>query len=66
MEYWKDGSLLTVMKNHSFTTLEKISICSQLVKGIWHIHKSRVIHADIALRNVLIRLRNHGDDSQVR
>jgi len=65
MEFWKDGSLQKVMKTHSFTTLEKISICNQLVKGVWHIHKSCVIHADIALRNVLIRLREHGEDSQV-
>ena len=52
MEYFKHGSLLTIMKSdkNKYTWNEKIEICRQISAGLLHIHRERIIHGDIALR----------------
>jgi serine/threonine protein kinase len=39
---------------------EKISILSNVAKALAHIHKSRIVHRDIAARNVLLQSSTRG------
>jgi len=56
MEYFEDGSLLEVLHRVSFTEKEQKLLCQQIAAGVLHLHKLGVIHADIACRNILVRL----------
>lgn len=54
MEYFEDGSLLDSLKKHKYSYSEKSHFCTELAKGLWHLHSLDVLHGDLALRNVLI------------
>jgi len=58
MELFKNGSLLDVCQDSDiFLSIgQKVHLCSQLTKGLCHLHKAGVVHADLGLRNCLIDL----------
>jgi serine/threonine protein kinase len=52
MEMYKDGDLLTAMKNGNinYNYVQKLDLVQQLSTAILHLHSENVIHCDIALR----------------
>lgn len=59
MDLYKNGSLLQSFQGEVpviFSFEEEIDICSQLCNGLHHLHREKVIHADLALRNTLVRI----------
>merc|ERR1719483_1856264 len=54
MDYYEHGSLHDVIKKEAFTMTEKTLFCLDLAKGLWHLHCEKVLHGDLALRNVLV------------
>jgi len=57
LEYFRDHSVLESFFNGvEFKMSQRYQICRQLSHGVLHLHRKGVIHADIALRNVLIDL----------
>jgi len=59
MEYFEDGSMLDYVKRQKLTNEEKLHVCLELSKGIWHLHLEKVLHGDLALRNVLFNRRSN-------
>ena len=45
-------------KKYNFTQLDKLNVLSKASAGLWHLHEQGFIHRDIALRNVLVDIRN--------
>jgi len=60
MEWVDNGSMLDVLqsKKFDFTLLDKMNILSKASAGLWHLHEQGFIHRDVALRNVLVDIRN--------
>jgi len=57
MEYFPDQSLLNILKGGKvFNFDQQIAICRQMSASILHLHRKKIVHADIALRNVLMDL----------
>ena len=59
LEFLEFGDLRSFLmgakaKNISLTTAEQLRICSQLASGCSFISKARVVHMDLAARNVLL------------
>eukprot|EP00494_Astrolonche_serrata_P031100 UN31369 len=57
MEYFVDGSVLSVMGKKEFTTPQKYNILLQASAGVWSLHTVNCVHRDLALRNLLIDLK---------
>eukprot|EP00492_Amphilonche_elongata_P002010 TRINITY_DN2301_c0_g1_i1.p1 TRINITY_DN2301_c0_g1~~TRINITY_DN2301_c0_g1_i1.p1 ORF type:complete len:148 (-),score=6.44 TRINITY_DN2301_c0_g1_i1:160-603(-) len=57
MELWEDGSIQQALNTHPFSIPQIMDMCYQLSCGLYHLHCSGVIHADIASRNCLIDLK---------
>jgi len=59
--------LLSLGNCHNLVQVEKVSlhdliaIARDVVAGVHFLHSSNVVHADIALRNVLVSLRSDGE-----
>jgi len=58
MEYFKDGSVLNVIQNGNLAADRTFDVFTQIIGGILYLHSKEFVHADIALRNCLIDLRN--------
>jgi len=54
MEKINGGELLKYLKTHKLDDSTKCNICMQISAGIMHLHSKKIVHGDIAARNVLI------------
>jgi hypothetical protein len=55
LEYCDGGSLDQMIRaGHQFSPQELPDFVAQIVSGLKHIHKSKLIHRDLATRNILI------------
>lgn len=54
MEFCDRGSLDKLMEKQKLTIEEKLHILHTVAAGIAHLHRERVVHRDIAARNILI------------
>ncbi|PRP81759.1 putative LRR receptor-like serine/threonine-protein kinase [Planoprotostelium fungivorum] len=60
-EYCGGGSLLSYLRNNEekVTLEEKMKFVTQIAQGMLHLHMEKIIHRDLAVRNIL--LTNHLD-----
>jgi predicted Ser/Thr protein kinase len=54
MEYCDGGSLDKVLSTSKMSFATKVQYLSGVAKGLYHLHKNKIIHRDIAARNVLL------------
>jgi serine/threonine protein kinase len=54
MEFASAGSLDRLMVKEQLSSNEKISIIHGVAKGVAHLHRYRIVHRDLACRNVLV------------
>ena len=55
LELCSGGSLDKQFKKGKLTPKRKLKIIDGIAKGVAHLHKQKVVHRDIAARNVLLR-----------
>jgi len=61
MEFMKDGSLLEKIKTHPDLSYdETIAILKQIAMALEYMEQKKVLHRDIALRNVLVKVEPDG------
>lgn len=49
------GSLDKAIAKKSVTFEMKIHYLSGIAKGMYHLHKNKIVHRDLAARNILVR-----------
>lgn len=54
MEWCRMGSLETLIKSGTLTLDDKLHIILGMTSGLLHLHKSGIVHRDIAARNILV------------
>ncbi len=54
MEFCDGGSLDSLVFKKNPPMNEKIHLLSGIAKGIYHLHKNKIVHRDLAARNVLV------------
>lgn len=56
MEYVPGGTLEKYLEEHGdeLSTIDRLKVCLQVCNAMVHIHKIKLIHRDIAARNVLL------------
>ena len=55
MQFYPDGDLGRVLKNHKLTLKEKHEILDGILKGIKHLHDNNVLHRDMKPGNILMQ-----------
>eukprot|EP00117_Sycon_ciliatum_P037928 scpid102461/ scgid28274/ len=56
MEYLSDGALqIATLERYSYS--ERVGICTDVAKGLKHIHSLRLVHGDIKLDNIVVSVR---------
>jgi serine/threonine protein kinase len=61
LQYYPDGNLSRLIKNHDLTLDQKECIALGIISGIDHLHKHDIVHRDLKSANILISKRNQGD-----
>lgn len=46
-------SLYHEIRMRGFSIEQKIEACLQISAGVWHLHRQKIVHGDLALRNIL-------------
>jgi STE20-like kinase len=54
MEFCDGGSLDTLVFKNKIDMKDKIHHLSGIAKGIYHLHKNKIVHRDLAARNILV------------
>jgi len=54
LQYYEDGNLSQLLKNHLLTAEQKQSILIQILEGIDFLHNNGIIHRDLKPQNILI------------
>jgi predicted Ser/Thr protein kinase len=54
MEFCDGGSLDTLVFKNKIDMKDKIHHLSGIAKGIYHLHKNKIVHRDLAARNILL------------
>ncbi|MDT8416040.1 MAG: serine/threonine-protein kinase, partial [Flavobacteriaceae bacterium] len=61
MQYYQEGNLTEFIRNHPNLNFEqREDIALQLLNGIAHLHKHKVIHRDLKPGNILVVIRKNG------
>src|SRR5690242_18968415 len=53
-QFVENGSLLDHVRSSPVAIDRKLKIVKGIVNGMWHLHKERIFHRDLACRNVLL------------
>ncbi|PRP76169.1 putative leucine-rich repeat receptor-like protein kinase [Planoprotostelium fungivorum] len=53
-EYCSGGSLLHYLRNNECDMEDKVKFMKEIALGMLHLHKEKVIHRDLAVRNILL------------
>ena len=54
MDYFPEGDLKNVMQKRNLSVTQKKNITVQILKGIIHLHKHKVVHRDLKPANILV------------
>ncbi|PJB13419.1 MAG: hypothetical protein CO119_01380 [Flavobacteriales bacterium CG_4_9_14_3_um_filter_40_17] len=61
MQYYQEGNLTEFIRNHPNLNFEqREDIALQLLNGIAHLHKHKVVHRDLKPGNILVVIRKNG------
>ncbi|PRP89323.1 hypothetical protein PROFUN_02197 [Planoprotostelium fungivorum] len=54
IDYCKGGSLYTYLRRNNVTDEKRFKMIKDIAKGMLHLHMEKIVHRDLAVRNVLL------------
>lgn len=51
--------LMDIFRNYGLTYLDTLEYAMQIAKGMQYLHHNRLIHRNLKVSNILVRIRRH-------